>query len=103
MSTNLSSHEQEIESLVKELVPKGCNCGYCFLKTYLVSCHPQRRMLVQLKCIEKYKWHIGELENFDCGWNEAINRWAKDGFAQKFDEVYSSELHIDEVFFLCMN
>jgi len=79
------------------------NAEYCTLKELFVVCKlmNNRRLLVQLKCIEIFKYEESELELRDIGWHQATLDWG-DKFAKTFDTVYSAakiddELHIDPV------
>jgi len=92
---------EDYASLIMELIPTDCDCGYCFLKFYLSHCHPDRRMLIQLKCIEKFKWERSEQNSQNCGWQAAIMAWADEGYAKAFADCYSPVLHIDDIYARC--
>lgn len=71
-----------------------CCCSsdhYCFLKEFMVECNPSPRLLIQLKCIEKFKYEISEKETRDIGWTEAVDRWASEGYAERFARFYSED------------
>ena len=91
----------DYESLINELVPSDCNCEYCFLKFYLIHCHSDRRMLVQLKCIEMFKWERSAQNRHNCGWQNAIMAWADEGYAKAFADCYSPYSHIDDIYAHC--
>ena len=100
MSIN-SSDSLDYSSLINELVPDDCPCSYCFLKFYLSHCQPDRRMLVQLKCIEKFKWDRSEQNGHNCGWESAVSSWVEQGYAEAFARCYSSLLHVDDIYAHC--
>lgn len=89
---------QMLQDLLEQLCCNTCKGEYCFLKKFLTSMNPDPFMLVQLKCIEKYKWEESEREGTDIGWNEAGQRWAVKGFAVRFREVYVPTLSVEEVY-----
>lgn len=91
----------DYDQIVEELTPCRCN-GYCFLKLFLKITHPDRRVIVQLKCIEKLKWSLGELLHSDCGWDYACKKWAFEGYAEGFAKYYNESLTIDEIYQLCV-
>jgi len=89
---NLS--EKRFKQLINELIDDHCSCDYCFLKTFIESLHPEPFVLVQLKCIEMFKWDESKVAGQDIGWNEAGMRWATNGYAAAFREVFDCELSI---------
>lgn len=68
------------------------NCsmtGYCTLKEILlVTQHLDDRVLVQMKCIEIFKYEQSEKEGYDIGWSEAGMRWVDQLWASHFADVY---------------
>jgi len=84
--------------LLDELTDENCKCKYCFLKKFLESLHPEPRVLVQLKCLEKFKWEKSEAEGRDIGWNEAGLIWATEGWAVAFNAVFHEYLSIVQVY-----
>lgn len=90
--------EKRFQQLIEELTDEHCNCDYCFLKTFIESLHPEPFVLVQLKCIEMFKWDQSTLEGADIGWNEAGMRWANNGYASVFRSVFDEGLSIREVY-----
>jgi len=86
--------------LLDELVSDNCNCGYCLLKYLLESIHPDPRFLVQLKCIEKFKYEQSCKDGVDIGWNEACYRWVNKGLAKAFCDAYdgNDDLTVLEIY-----
>ena len=93
-------NEKKFLRVLDELCPEDCKGGYCFYKMFLKEQHPDIRTLIQLKCIEKFKWHESERENKDIGWGEAGMRWVTTGLAKKFAEVYNEDLSVVEIYTL---
>lgn len=96
MSKNIS--KKRFNELLEEIVDEKCKCDYCFLKKFLESLHPEPIVLVQLKCLEKFKWERSEQENRELDWNEAGMVWATEGWAKAFREVFDEDLSIQEVY-----
>lgn len=84
--------------LIDELLCADCKDEYCFLKVLLESLHIDGRVLIQLKCIEKFKYEESEKEGFDIGWNEAGMRWADLGYAEAFRNNYQEDLSFIKIY-----
>lgn len=77
------------ECMLDDLCHEYCrNDVECILKKFLVSLHPSPRLLLQLKCMEKFKWEINQNQKEDIGWNETIDRWNEEGYAEMFAKIY---------------
>ena len=74
-----------------------CAGEYCILKEVLLKQDISDRTLIQLKCIEKYKYEISNYQKRDIGWEETFQRWVEDGHAEKFAEVYQDSLTFLEI------
>jgi hypothetical protein len=88
------------ERISKMLEDLSCNeCKqYCFYKELLKSVHFSPKTLIQLKCIEKFKYEQSEQEGFDIGFTEAGIRWSEKGYAKKFSDIYNEELNFQEIY-----
>lgn len=67
---------------------------HCILKDFLISAHTSPRMLMQLKCVDKYKSVLAKEKNVDADsidWNEALEAWSERGLAFKFNDIYDEE------------
>jgi len=73
------------------LVCDLCSCDkdtYCTAKELLkMSKKFAPRFLLQVKCIEIFKYDIGEALHKDVGWEEATEEWTEVGYAMLFDSV----------------
>ena len=78
--------EKNLESILGEL--DSCKCPYCFFKTYFEEVKPDVRFIIQVKCVEIYKWEIGEKIHKDVGFSDAFMRWVEYGYAKIFAEKY---------------
>ena len=90
--------KNEYRRLLDEIGADYCpNCPYCIFKEFLISAHPSRRLLVQLKNVDRMKLLWSKDLGKDIGWEEAFKKWVEEGNAKKFASVYSddkSEKHI---------
>lgn len=64
---------------------------YSFFRKFVEASHPDPKVLVQMKCIEKFKWEISEKAGYEIGWNESCHIWAAEGYAKIFSEVYDAK------------
>ncbi len=84
--------------LLEQLVEGKCNCDYCFLKIYFETIHPDPRVLMQMKCVEKFKWEQSEKIGKDIGWEEACFLWVDLKWAAAFNKVFNEDLPISELY-----
>ena len=100
MKTNIMKklNKESYKNLLSELTCDHCHEDYCFLKKFMESLHPEPRVLIQLKCIEKLKWERSKLEDRDIGWNEAGLLWALEGWAKQFEKVFDETLSIAMIY-----
>lgn len=76
-----------------------CSChgvGWCTLLELEVASHRDPRMLIQFKCVEKYKYIISKDEGRDFDFSEATHRWIADGKAKKFGELYKPTTYFSD-------
>jgi hypothetical protein len=76
--------------LLEDLVDGCGRCanGGCLLMEILLRDRKHPRVLVQLKCVELFKFFRSQRENRDIGWHAAHMLWCDEGHAAKFAEVY---------------
>lgn len=70
-------------------IRSGCQCSnldYCPVAEFIR--HMPERTLVQHKCVETYKWVLGQRCNRDVTWQEAYQTWADKGLAELFADVW---------------
>ncbi len=81
-----------------EEICDGCTEG-CLLKYLILDVHhDSRRLLTQLKNIDKLKWEESERQNKDIGWEGALKMWTDKGYAKKFNEFYSEDKRYDTIY-----
>jgi hypothetical protein len=92
--------KSNFKNLIEDLSCDVCASKYCFLKMIMESLKPDPRTLVQIKCIEKFKWEESEVEGLDIGWEEAGFRWVDKGWAKSFNDFYDEDLTYRKIYSL---
>jgi len=67
----------------------------CVLKEFLVSAHPSPRLLMQMKCVERFKITLAKETGKkvkEIEWAEAMTEWVARGYAEKFASVYNEDI-----------
>lgn len=83
----------------KKIINQIAPCqNYCLFKLFFEIVEYDQRVLVQLKCIEMFKWRESEKDGKDIGHEEAMMRWVTKGYAKKFAEAYSEEKDIKAIY-----
>lgn len=89
----------EYRRLLDEIGEEYCDKDhYCIFKEFLVSSHPSRRLLVQLKCVDKMKWERSKRADKDIGWDQTFKEWLGEGFAVDFAVSYSDSKAVREIY-----
>lgn len=94
MDTTDQDHVDVAKDQLRVLLQKmrgDCSCraiGWCTLLELEVASHRDPRLLIQFKCIEKYKYILSKDAGREIDFNEATHRWIADGHARKFGEIY---------------
>ncbi len=89
--TNIVDVAKDQLRILLQKMRKDCAChaiGWCTLLELEVASHRDPRMLIQFKCIEKYKYILSQNAGHEIQLNEATERWISDGHAKKFGEIY---------------
>lgn len=91
------------KKIIEEMACEKCH-DYCFLKQIILSISPKADLLIQLKCIEKFKYEESERQKKDIGWNLAGILWADKGFAKSFRNIVlkNDSLSAEEIYTLIM-
>lgn len=89
--------KDRIRQLIEEIgcCPHGC---YCTLKEILIRAPRDVRVLVQIKCIEKFKYERSADAKKDIGWEEAFRLWVDEGHAAAFARHFDEGAHFGEVY-----
>jgi len=83
--------KKNYKDMLDDVCSDDCSNEDCVLKEFLISSHPSPRLLIQLKCIQRFKNLQENVKCFSMSWAEAINEWVKSGKAKKFNEVYEED------------
>lgn len=72
---------------------------YCTAKELLRILHREDvRLMVQLKCIEKYKYELETTEGAEIGWDSAVMDWAQKDYAKAFDTAYNEASSVRAIY-----
>lgn len=98
----MSLNKRQYKFMLDDICSEDCDREKeCILKEFLISSHPSPKMLVQLKCIDKYKEVIAEREKKKVNkisWNQAFSEWAENGFAKIFSDVYEEGIQYRTIY-----
>ena len=87
-------HDKEQYGKLLDELDDGCH-EYSFFRKYIESSHPDARVLIQIKCFEKFKWELSEEKGKELKFDDITKIWDDEGyataFAQAFLEVYDPE------------
>jgi len=75
-----------VDSNFLEEICDGCN--ECCLRKEISSRIYNERFLVQMRCVDDYKWVLGEEFEREVDSEEALKLWIKRGYAQAFAEIW---------------
>lgn len=90
--------ECQYKKVLEEISPHECQGRYCFYKIFFGLVKFDQRALAQIKCMEMYKWEINRQYPEDIGWDRVVETWIKEGWAQKYADIYSDELTVHEIY-----
>lgn len=65
--------------------------------------HLNDRLLVQIGCVNKFKFEESNRQKRDIGWSGAWELWVNRGYAKRFAEVYSDEVPFRTIYSEVMN
>ncbi len=88
-----------LRSIIEEII-KDCDCRnkkYCTLIELEIASHKNPRTLIQLKLIEKYKYVLNENQSNEISWDDAIQSWIKNGYAEKFSKIYYNDARPSDI------
>jgi len=84
-----------LDDICSEYCPKG---KHCVLKLFMLSAHTDPRILIQMKCVEKYKYEINKNQEDEMSWEEAWLSWIENGYSEKFANEYEEELSYTKIY-----
>ena len=95
---------RQYEKMLDDICSEHCTSGhYCILKHFLTSSHPDPRLLIQLKCVEKYrkqldKEHSQEILWQSISWKDGWVKWIENGYAEKFAGIYEEGMPYTKIY-----
>lgn len=90
---------KDYKSILDDITCDNCSGTYCILKQILLHTqHPDARIMVQIKCVDKFKYEESEKEGKDIGWEMAFNRWVDGGYAAAFATTYDEDLSFTKIY-----
>lgn len=90
----MSKQSDEYREMLNDVCSEYCDKDhYCILKEFLVSAHPSKRLLFQLKAVDKFKYEKSKEFDKDIGWTKAMELWIEEGWAEKFGNIYDESLN----------
>jgi DhnA family fructose-bisphosphate aldolase class Ia len=101
MSHDSSNPHKTPKERVREVVTEIANCSathYCTLKEILCRYQERTREILQIKCIEKFKYERSEAAGREIHWNEAFEMWIEDGRADAFARHYHDGIRFPDLF-----
>jgi len=94
--------QQEFKDFLYEIC-EDCDCHskkpYCTLVEFIISAHKSHRMMMQVKCVEKF----GYEKHPNTSWNEAFQFWVDEGYAKIFGSLYTEEIRFRSLYSKIMN
>ena len=91
--------KQQYRGLLDDICADYCSPDhYCILKEFLVHSAPASRLLMQMKCVEKFKYERSQRAGREVAWAEAMQQWVDEGLANKFSQVYKEELKFRDLY-----
>lgn len=92
------AHREIIEDICGD-----CKRKYCILKEIILHSGLNDRSLEQLKCVERLKYEKSDKNGGDIGWSEAHLLWVREGYAERFSEIYKDGMRNGEIYRLIMD
>ena len=92
---------KEYKNMLNDICSDYCSEENCILKEFLISAHTSPRLLMQMKCVEKFKKVIATKNNKnikDITWGEAMTVWIDEGYAKKFASLYSEQCKFRDIY-----
>jgi len=96
---SMALDKKEYREILEDICDEYCEKGhYCILKEFMVSSHSSPRLLMQLKCIDKFKFEQSKSINKDLGWAKAMDLWVDEGYAEKFSCAYTEKKSFTKIY-----
>jgi hypothetical protein len=73
-------------------------CHYCTLKEILCRAPRNTREILQIKCVEKFKYERSEREQRAIDWAEAFELWISEGYAAAFAHAFHDGIRFADLY-----
>jgi hypothetical protein len=94
-----AKEKAQYHDYLDEIASDYCPAGtYCILKELLISHPTSRRVLTQLKNLDRMKLLESKSQGKDIGWDKTIEIWIEKGYAKKFADLYSYDKKEKDLF-----
>jgi len=103
---SLEKREQRFREVAAEIT-EHCDCknGYCFWRELVEHQHPSLRLLVQVECIQKFKWEESQRQGHDIESEKeggchgaAAQIWVESGLAEAFAKAWDEDLSVKQIY-----
>jgi hypothetical protein len=91
-------NKQECRELLDDMCGEYCSAKYCILKEFLIQSHYSPRLLMQMSCIDKFKYEKGVELDREIKWAEAVDLWIECGYADTFSIKYEEGKHLLQLY-----
>jgi len=94
-------HSPRSREAIREMIEDVACCPkgqYCTLKEILCAAPRQTREILQIKCVEKFKYERGPQVRREVDWQEAFELWVSEGHAARFAHCYRDGIHFAELY-----
>jgi len=92
-------NKEQYKSIINELCDENCSCeNECVLKLFVESQHTSLRLLMQMRCVQKYKIMCEKLDNRKYNWTEIMELWISNKRAERFAKVFSEDKKYLEIY-----
>ena len=96
-----ADHGQKTREKIRVMINEVACCPknhYCTLKEILCRAPRQAREILQIKCVEKFKYERSEREQREIDWPEAFDVWIDEGYAAVFARVFQEGIPFADVY-----
>ncbi len=105
MNKDRSIHPPAPHDNVRQLILDVACCApdhYCPLKEILIRAPRDPRSILQIKCLDQFKYERSESAGHDIQIEGAMNLWISEGHAASFASHYREGIRLKEIYALIM-
>lgn len=90
-----NKYKEILEDICQE---EECTNKNCILKDILINLHTSPRLLMQLRCVGRFKKLQENIRCKEMSWAEVMTIWVETGKAERFSEVYAENKKYLEIY-----